>query len=95
MDDIEHFKREAARAVLSYSHTPVTLDAEGNLKIVKDTSKLDPALLEGIPAKEIYDDYTAKLSKKDIKEIEAFLKKARQARHQKTRQGECAFKCRC
>ena len=57
--------------------TPVTLDAEGNLKIVKDTSNLDPAQLEGIPAKEIYDDYTAKLSKKDIKEIEAFLKKAR------------------
>lgn len=53
----------------------MTVDAEGNLKIIKDTTNLDPDLLEGIPAKEIYDDYTAKLSKKDIKEIEAFLKK--------------------
>jgi type I restriction enzyme M protein len=76
VEEIEHFKREAEYGTFIHA-TPVTLDAEGNLKIVKDTSKLNPALLEGLPAKEIYDDYTAKLSKKDIKEIEAFLKKAR------------------
>ena len=75
MEEIEHFKNAANRGDF-ISSTPVTVDEEGNLKIIKDTTNLDPALLEGIPAKEIYDDYTAKLSKKDIKEIEAFLKKA-------------------
>ena len=75
MEEIEHFKNAANLGEL-ISNTPVTLDAEGNLKIIKDTTNLAPELLEGIPAKEIYDDYTAKLSKKDLKEIEAFLKKA-------------------
>jgi type I restriction enzyme M protein len=75
MEEIEHFKNAANLGEL-ISNTPVTLDAEGNLKIIKDTTNLAPELLEGIPAKEIYEDYTAKLSKKDLKEIEAFLKKA-------------------
>ena len=76
MEEIEYFKNAANRGEF-ISNTPVTVDKNGNLNIIKDTTNLDPALFEGIPAKEIYEDYTAKHSKKDIKEIEAFLKKAR------------------
>ena len=76
MDDIAHFKSEAERGGY-LSSTPVTVDEEGNLKVIEDRTNLAPELLEGVPAKEIYEDYIATLSKQDLKDIEAFLKKAR------------------
>jgi type I restriction enzyme M protein len=76
MDDIAHFKSEAENGTVMHS-TPVTVDADGNFKVVEDTTNLAPELIEGVTAKEIYEDYTVDISKQDIKDIEAFLKKAR------------------
>ena len=75
MDDIEHFKREASLGT-EMGTTHITADEEGNFKVV-DKKNVAPELQESISAKEVYNDYTSNLSKQDIKDIHAFLKKAR------------------
>jgi type I restriction enzyme M protein len=76
MDDIEHFKREASLGTQMRA-THITVDEEGNFKVAEDKTNVAPELLEGSSAEEVYNDYTSKLSKQDIKDIQAFLKKAR------------------